>query len=66
MDIPLTFLTDDIYGEMAISQKRIIFYLKIPEMDAITLTVSRVSGCRVMSGRNAAYVYHLGHCQRNA
>lgn len=32
----------------------------------ISLTVSRVSGCRVMSGRNAAYVYHLGHCQRNA
>ncbi len=30
------------------------------------LTVSWVSGRRVMSGRNAAYVYHLGHCQRNA
>lgn len=30
------------------------------------LTVSWVSGRRVMSGRNAAYVYHLYHCQRNA
>lgn len=32
----------------------------------LPLTLSRVSGCWVMSGRNAAYVYHLGHCQRNA
>ena len=30
------------------------------------LTLSRVSGCRVMSGRNAAYVYHVSDCQRNA
>lgn len=29
-------------------------------------SVSWVSGCRVMSGRNAAYVYHVSDCQRNA